>query len=162
MINYKYLLILLGKLTRYNTYMNSTELSSSLRSVISALHKGLRKQTSAVNTYSMTEMETIGHLCRNPVLLPTELAALTRITTQSMSQILSKMENQKVIKRTPSKEDKRKVYISLTSFGKKMVEKTLYEKDEWLKGIIEQSLTDKERELLSKILPVLNKLADIK
>ena len=128
--------------------MDSTELASSVRSVVSALHKGLRKHSSAVNTYSMTEMETIGCLTRSPSLLPTELAALTRVKTQSMSQILKKMEEQGVIKRTPSKDDKRKVYISLTSFGKKMVEKTKYERDEWLKGLIKKTLTDKEKAAL--------------
>lgn len=142
--------------------MDSIELSSSLRAVIATLHKGLRKQTSAVHAYSMTELETIGHLFRAGSLLPTELAALTRITTQSMSQILSKMEAQEIIKRTPSKEDKRKVYISLTAAGKKMVQKNQYEKDVWLKRVIEESLTDKEQELLAKALPVLNKLIEHK
>ena len=139
--------------------METKELASSLRSAISALHKGLRKQTQAANTYSMTEIETISHLIRNGSLLPTELASLTRITTQSMSQIIKKMEEEGIIKRTPSKEDKRKVYISLTSSGKKTVEKTRYEKDEWLKTIIEKSLSTKEKELLIKALSVLNKLS---
>lgn len=110
------------------------------------------------NTYSMTELETIGHLFRHSSLLPTELATLTRIKAQSMSQILNKMEEQGIIKRTPSKVDKRKVSVSLTALGKKMVENTRYERDEWLKDIIEGSLTDKEKELLVKALPVLNKL----
>jgi DNA-binding MarR family transcriptional regulator len=158
----KKIIYLQGKLTSLNTYMNSIELSSSLRAVISTLYKELRKQISSVNTYSMTEFETIRHLARNSSLLPTELAALTRIKTQSMSQILKKMEEQGIIDRTPSEEDKRKVYISLTSFGKKMVEKAKYEKDEWMRSIIEKSLTDEERELLTKALPVLNKLAEIK
>lgn len=138
--------------------MNTTELSSSLRTVISTLHKSLRKQADSVKEYSMTEVETIGHLFRSPSLLPTELSALTRVKTQSMSQILKKMEEQGIIKRIPSKDDKRKVYISLTPFGKKMVEKVKYDKDEWLKGAIEKSLTDKEMELLEKVLPVMNKL----
>ena len=154
---------MLGKLTSYYTYhMDATELSASLRAVIASLHKGLRKQTSSAHTYSMTELETIGHLFRSSSLLPTELPALTRITTQSMSQILSKLEAQRVIKRTPSKDDKRKVCISLTASGKKLVEKTQYEKDAWLKGVIETALTDKERELLEKALPVLNKLTDVR
>lgn len=142
--------------------MNSTELSSSLRSVVSALHKGLRRQSDSVNNYSMTEMETIGHLFRAPSLLPTELASLTRVKTQSMSQILKKMEEQGIIKRSPSKEDKRKVFISLTAFGKKLVEKVKYDKDEWLKNAIDKSLSEKEKELLAKVLPVLNKLNNIK
>ena len=138
------------------------ELSTSLRSTISALHKGLRKQVNSINSYSMTELETIGHLFRQPSLLPTELASLTRVTTQTMSQILKKMEEQSVIKRTPSKEDKRKVYISLTNSGKKMVEEAKYEKDEWLKVAIEKALTDKEKELLLKAIPVLNKIMEVK
>jgi len=140
--------------------MDSTTLSSSLRSVISSLHKGLRKQSFSVNAYSMTELETIAHLFRNGSLLPTELASLTKVKTQSMSQILKKLEEQGIIKRNPSKEDKRKVYISLTAAGKKMVEKTQYERDEWLKALIEKSLNTKEKELLTKALPVLTKLIE--
>jgi DNA-binding MarR family transcriptional regulator len=139
--------------------MKTKELASALRLVISALHKGLRKQTQAANTYSMTEIETLGYLMHKGALLPTELASLTKIKTQSMSQILKKMEEEDIIKRTPSKEDKRKVYISLTVSGKKRVEKTRYEKDEWLMTIIENSLSTKEKELLIKALSVLNKLA---
>lgn len=77
-----------------------------------------------------------------------------------MSQILSKMEKLKIIKRTPSKDDKRKVYISLTSIGKKVVNNTMYERDEWLKNAIEQSLSAKEMEVLTKALPILNKLLE--
>lgn len=140
--------------------MDIKELSSSLRINVSGLHKRLRKQMYSVNSYSMTEMETIGHLMRNPTLLPTELAALTRIKTQSMSQILKKMEAQGIIKRMPSKEDKRKVLISLSTSGKKMIEKIMYERDEWLQSKIEETLTEKEKELLAKVLPVLTKLIE--
>jgi DNA-binding MarR family transcriptional regulator len=140
--------------------MNNTELASSLRNVVSALHKRLRKQAGVVGMYSMTEVETIAHLFRVSSLLPTELAALTRVKTQSMSQILKKMEEQGIIKRTPSKEDKRKVYISLTASGKKLIEKVRYDKDEWLKDAIEKSLTAKEKESIVKILPLLNKIVE--
>ncbi|MDP4208319.1 MAG: MarR family transcriptional regulator [Bacteroidota bacterium] len=139
--------------------MNTTELSSSLRSVISALHKGLRKQMYSVDTFSMTEIDTIRHLWRSTSLLPSELAALTKIKTQSMSQILNKLDGYGIITRTPSEKDKRKVYISLTPFGREKVEQTKYDREEWLKNVIEKSLTDSEKELLEKALPVLNKLA---
>lgn len=138
--------------------MNISELSSSLRESVSGLHKRLRKQSQSVKSYSMTEIETIAHLFRNEGLLPTELAALTRVKAQSMSQILKKLEEEAVIKRTPSKDDKRKVYISLTALGKKIVDKTRYERDEWLRDAIEKNLSAKEKELLMKALPVMNKL----
>lgn len=142
--------------------MNTIELAYSLRLAVSALHKGLRKKSGGYKTYSMTEMETIGHLYRNEQLMPTELAMLTRITTQSMSQILARMEEWEIIKRTPVKDDKRKVYISLTSAGKELVNHTMYERDEWLKGVIEQTLSIDEQEILEKALPVLNKLLETK
>ncbi len=142
--------------------MNITELSSSLRTVISTLHKGLRKNMSSIGAYSMTELETLGLLFRHTSLLPTELATYTRVKTQSMSQILKKLEEQGIIKRTPAKDDGRKVYISLTQQGKKMVEKSRYEKDEWLKDTIEKSLTAREKQMLENILPVLNKLTTTK
>jgi len=138
--------------------MNLPELSTLLRESVSGLHKRLRKQSQVVNSFSMTETETIGHLFRHAGLLPTELAALTRVRTQSMSQILKKLEEEGLIKRTPSKDDKRKVYISLTASGRKIVETTRYERDESLRNAIEKHLSGKERELLIKALPILNKL----
>jgi DNA-binding MarR family transcriptional regulator len=142
--------------------MTTQELASALRLVISGVHKSLRRQMSSVNTYSMTEIETIGHLARSGSLLPTELAALTRVKTQSMSQILKEMEQDRIIKRTPSKEDGRKVYISLTTLGKNLVEKAKYDKDEWLKTAIDNTLTEKEKDLLIKVIPVLSKIIEIK
>ena len=140
--------------------MNTKELSTLLRAVISGLHKGLRKQLYSTNAYSMTEIDTIRHLYHSTSLLPSELAALTRIKTQSMSQILNKIEKHGVILRTPSETDKRKVYISLSPFGLEMVQKIKYDKDEWLQDTIEKTLTAEEIELLEKALPLLRKLVE--
>lgn len=140
--------------------MHTTALASSLRSAVSALHKGLRKHMPSAGQYSMTEMETIGHLHRSGTLLPSELAALTRVTNQSMSQILAKMDKTGIIKRIPDKEDGRKVLVSLTPFGKKMVEQTRYERDEWLREIIERTLSEREKERLLKLLPLLIRLGE--
>lgn len=140
--------------------MNTTELSTSLRTAVSALHKRLRKQTHSVNSYSMTEIDTIRYLYRQNSLLPSELAVLTKITTQSMSQILHKMERQEIILRTPSDKDKRKVYISLSNKGIDLVKKTRYDKEEWLKAAIEKSLSKEEIVLLEKAIPLFLKLTE--
>lgn len=142
--------------------MDALELSTSLRTAVTSMHKLLRRQSALVSEYSLTERETIGCLLRNPRLLPTELASLTRVKTQSMSHILKKLEQQGIIERTPSKEDKRKVYISITAIGKKTVQKARREWDEWLKGVIEGSLSEKEKDVLARAVPLLNKLIEIK
>jgi DNA-binding MarR family transcriptional regulator len=109
---------------------------------------------------SMTEIETLGLLYLRGALLPSELASLTKIKMQSMSQILKKMERHEVITRSPSETDGRKVYIALTPTGRTMIEQTRYERDEWLNNVVKQALTDKERKLLREALPILNKIAE--
>jgi DNA-binding MarR family transcriptional regulator len=140
--------------------MHNSQLAPALRTVVSNLHKSLRRQMPVTGTYSMTEIETIALLLRNERMLPSELASLTRVKTQSMSQIINKLEANQVIKRTPSKTDKRKVYISLTASGKKMIERNIYERDERLGKAIEEALDKKEKELLQKAVVVLNKLLE--
>ena len=139
--------------------MPPLKLSSSLRMAVAALHKGLRKQASYTSSYSMTELETIGFISRNNDILASELASLTRITTQSMSQILKKFESQGLITRTGSPDDKRKVHIALTAAGEKLVKQNRYERDAFLQKRIETLLTDKEVALLEKVVPILDKLA---
>lgn len=138
--------------------MHTEETSIKLRLVVTALHKALRKQGTQASSYSMTELETIGYIYRNGAMLPSDLAASTRISAPSMSQILKKMEEQKIIERTPSTTDRRKVYVSMTASGRDMVESSRYSKDEYLRGLIETKLTVPERELLEKALPVLERL----
>ena len=141
--------------------MSQTRLSSSLRMAVGALHKVLRRQTSLISSYSMTELETISLIARKKSILASELAVLTRITTQSMSQILKKMETQGLIGRTGSEEDKRKMHISLTPAGEKLVKQNRYERDIFLQKRIETLLTEKEVALLEKVVPILDKLAAV-
>lgn len=140
--------------------MDMLELSSSLQRTITTLHKELRKHISLVSIYSMTELETIAHLSRNHALLPSQLAILTRVKTQSMSQILHKLENDHLIQRKPCSKDKRKIYISLTTYGTHMVEKMKKDKNEWLQNTIETVLNEEEVLLLQRALPILHKLID--
>ncbi|MBT33891.1 MAG: MarR family transcriptional regulator [Thalassobius sp.] len=133
-------------------------LIESLRSSISGLHKTLRKSFTDGNSFSLTELETIGLIYRHERILPSELAAKTKITTPSMSQILKKMEKMEMINRTPSKEDGRKVYISLSEQGQQIVDKAKYRKDEMLKHLLESKLTVDELHVLEQAIPILKKL----
>jgi len=138
--------------------MDTNQLATELRSVIALLHKTLRRQAGVTQDYSLTEIETIGFLSRQKSMLPTELASATRITTQSMSQILKKLEENEIIIRTPSEQDKRKVYISLSVHGRKFIEKYRMIRDEWLNHEIETRLSAKEKEALMRAVPILHKL----
>lgn len=113
----------------------------------------------STESYSITEITTLGRLYRQDQLLPSELAAMAKVKTQSMSQILKKLEKQNVIVRTPCETDKRKTFISLTETGRKLVEQTRYERDEWLTNAIRKNLSRDERRTLMKAIEIMHKLA---
>lgn len=79
------------------------------------------------------------------------LAAILQIRSTSLSELLSKLEKKNYIVRTPSNEDKRTYFISLTKSGREEVKRVrkimLKEHDELTKA-----LSDEETEQFFKIL----------
>jgi DNA-binding MarR family transcriptional regulator len=151
--------------------MDHLELASALRGVVSDLHKRLKKQIysnlaqrnlSVLDSLSITETNTLSYLYKQGTMFPSELADINKIKKQSMSQVLNHLEELKMIKRVVLKEDKRKTAITLTESGKKMVEKSRYERDEWLAGAIGEMLSEKDVKALAAAIPLLVKIADAK
>jgi DNA-binding MarR family transcriptional regulator len=137
-----------------------TQLASELRTVVTRLIKKLRKQSSTAAQLSLTERSTIALLDQHGELLPNELAAMEKITTQSMSQILSKLLELGLIKRRISETDKRKAIISLSDPGRTMLYRVRNERDEWLNKALEATCTAEEKALLKKAIGPLTKLVD--
>ena len=141
---------------------NDIKLASNLRAVTSHLFKRLRRETRIEEDLSMTELATLANLYHNRANYPSELAALEKVKTQSMSQVLNHLEELRLIERTPSETDKRKTAISLSAHGREMVAKTRLERDEWLANAIETHLTPKQKTIIEEAVAILQTLADIK
>jgi DNA-binding MarR family transcriptional regulator len=137
------------------------EIAANLRVVISRLIKVLRSKTNTDEELSLTESSTLALVYQYSGILPSELAAIEKVTNQSMSQIINKLLKSGYIKKTPSKKDKRKVIITITAPGKKSVDKRRLEKQEWLAQSILEKTTKKEKETLSDAIKVLTKLVDL-
>ena len=142
--------------------MDHFELASALRGVVSDLHKRLRKQTYSADELSLTEATTLSYLYKQGSLFPSELAERSKIKKQSMSQVLNRLEELKLIKRITTKEDKRKTAISLTTAARKLVEKSRHERDEWLAGVIRDMVAEKEVKVLLAAIPLLERIANAK
>jgi DNA-binding MarR family transcriptional regulator len=142
------------------TKKNDIELAAGLRTVVTRLVKKLRQQTPEGSRLSLTERSTIGLLDQHTSLLPSELAAMEKVTTQSMSQILNHLSELGLINRSSSATDRRKAIISLSKAGQAVLHKMRNEKDEWLHEALRQTCSARELDLLRRALPPLTRLID--
>jgi len=142
--------------------IGENELAANLRIVISRLVKILRSETRGDELLSLTERSTLALVYQYGEMLPSELALIEKVTSQSMSQIINKLVALGLIKKTSSKADKRKVIITITKAGKKFVKIKRHEKQEWLAKAINEKATQKEKEILMNAIKVLTKLVDLK
>jgi DNA-binding MarR family transcriptional regulator len=136
------------------------EFVSDLRTVISRLIKKLRKESATAQQLSLTERSTLGLLYQHQQLLPSELAGMEKITNQSMSTILKHLLELDYITRTASATDKRKVNISLTAEGERVLLQMRNERDQWLAKAITGTCSEHEQELLKQVLIPLTKIVD--
>lgn len=137
------------------------QFASELRTVIVRLIKKLRKESATGERLSLTERSTMSLLQQYGSLLPSELAAMEKITNQSMSQVLSHLSELGYINRADSTIDKRKVNISLSPSGEQTLLQVRHERDEWLAKAIRESCTDEEQIIIKKAIVPLTKLVDL-
>jgi DNA-binding MarR family transcriptional regulator len=142
--------------------MNRKDLEtvSELRAVFGRLAKKLRKESATGQHLSFTERSTLALLHQHRALLPSELASMEKITNQSMSQVVAHLLELGYIIRTDSETDKRKVLISLSAEGERILLQVRNERDQWLARAIEQTCTTEEWEILKKIIGPLKKIVD--
>ena len=136
------------------------QLASELRTVISRLIKKLRSKSSTGLKLSLTERSTLSLLDQHKELLPGELAAMEKVTTQSMSQILNHLSAFGYIIRKASATDKRKVIVSLSPAGRDTLYKVRNERDEWLNKALNETWSAAEQEMLRRLLGPLTRLVD--
>jgi DNA-binding MarR family transcriptional regulator len=137
------------------------QLASDLRVVVTRLMKKMRNKTTTGFMLSLTERSTIKRLDEHQQLLPSELAIMEKINTQSMSQILNHLLELGLITRTASETDKRKVIIALSKQGQDVLHKARNERDEWLSKAIAEACTMKEQEVMRKALVSLAKVVEV-
>ena len=136
------------------------ELASTFRTTIHRLVKLLRRHTRNDAQLSLTERSTLSLLYPDAQLAPSDIARTEKVTTQSISQVINHLTELNYIEKTPSGEDKRKVFLSLTQAGKAYVEQIRQDKQEWLAHAMHEKLTLAEKDTLAAALNILIKLID--
>jgi DNA-binding MarR family transcriptional regulator len=136
------------------------EIAAALRTVIHRLVKLLRRQTHEKGSFSLTERSVMGSLYQLGEQPPSTLAQLEKVTSQSMSQIISNLDEAGMISKTPSGADKRKVLLSLSPAGRRYVEDARDRKQEWLAHALQEKVNDEEKEVLTEALKILIKIIE--
>ena len=142
------------------TMETSQLIAAQLRPLITRLVRKLRKLSPANNLLSQSERSVMVLLEQNGEMLSGELAVMEKITPQSMGQLLNHLTELDLISKTVSGTDKRKIIISLSDSGRKMIQQVRNERDEWLSKAIEQVCTEKEQKILLEAIGPLTKLVD--
>ena len=143
-----------------NTSNTDTLLATELRTIVSRLIKKLRNKSVSSEQLSLTERSTLALLDQHKALLPNELAAMEKITRQSMSQILNHLYQLGYIIKKTHDTDNRKTIISLSKAGQNILYKVRNERDEWLQKALQETCSAKEQELIKRALVPLTKLVD--
>ena len=138
--------------------LSDMDLATRLRSEMYRLVKVLRKETRNDELLSLTERSTLALVYQYTEILPGELALLEKVTTQAMSQIINHLLELGLIIKTPSEADRRKVIVTLTDAGKKLVRQRQAEKQEWLNRRIAETLSAREKQTLAEAIHILTKL----
>jgi DNA-binding MarR family transcriptional regulator len=136
------------------------EVAAALRTVIHRLVKLLRRETHEKGPFSLTERSVLGSLYQLGDQPPSTLAQLEKVTSQSMSQIISHLDEAGMICKTPSGEDKRKVLLSLSPAGRAYVEDARDRKQEWLAHALQKKVSPAEKDVLMESLKILTKIID--
>jgi DNA-binding MarR family transcriptional regulator len=139
----------------------AAHLAAELRTVIFRLIKKLRSQSPTHGKISLTERSVLKLLDQHQQLLPTELAAMEKVTTQAMSQVLKHLAELGYITRQPSEIDRRKVGVALSEQGRAFLQNVRLEVDEWLHVALQEACSPAELASLHRAMPILTKLVDL-
>lgn len=136
------------------------ELASQLRLAVARLSRRIRQQA-AVTGEELTAstqgaLATIERL--GPITLG-ELAAVEQVQPPSMTRIVGRLEEWGYATRVVDADDRRVARAAITDSGRELLARSRTRKDAFLARRV-ADLTDSERALLARALPLLERLQD--
>ncbi|MFI9834520.1 MarR family winged helix-turn-helix transcriptional regulator [Streptomyces sp. NPDC051913] len=110
--------------------------------------------------WSRSQLAALHRVVHGPPATTSDLAAAEYMRPQSMSQTLAGLEKHGLVARRPDPDDGRRVLIVATPRGRQESERWLEAREAWLTAAIDQTLTGEEREGLTALVKILERLAD--
>jgi DNA-binding MarR family transcriptional regulator len=134
------------------------ELASLLRPALLRLTRLVRNQRVDVSV-TLTQLSAMGTLSKSGPMSAGELAACERVQPPSMSKVLSTLEERGLVRRAVHPDDRRQVILAITDKGEALLDSERRTRDAWLTRRL-AALTGEQRDLLRRVVPLLDKLAE--
>ena len=131
-------------------------LASQLRLAVLRLSRRLRQQ--AVGDITPSQQSALASIAKHGELSLGTLASIERIAPPSMTRIAARLEVQGLVVRRSDDTDRRVARVAISDSGRAVLEEIRNRRDAYLAVRI-QDLSEEERELLSKAVPLLERLA---
>jgi DNA-binding MarR family transcriptional regulator len=138
--------------------MSAAELASLLRPALLRLTRLVRNQRVDMSV-TLTQLSAMGTLFKHGPMSAGELAACERVQPPSMSKVLANLEERGLVRREVHPDDRRQVILAITHKGEELLESERRTRDAWLTTRL-AALTGEQRDLLRRVVPILDKLAE--
>jgi len=134
-------------------------LASQFRVSLVRLARRLRSEREPSNELSAPAISVLGVLIREGDLTIGQLAAHERVQPPSMTRTVNALAENGYVERRSSADDGRSVIVALAEKGRETLLADRRRRDAWLAREL-RALTAEERDLLRKVVPIIERLAN--
>jgi DNA-binding MarR family transcriptional regulator len=130
-----------------------------LRARVAALHLRIRREAPTVDGLPRPALTVLAVAVRRPGLTPRDVADELRMTSSNVAACLRELESAGFVDRGRDPDDGRRVLLTPTPAGRRVVAELLDERETWLGRAVSACLDDDEQELLVRAGTLLDRLA---
>jgi DNA-binding MarR family transcriptional regulator len=133
--------------------LDTTELANRLRPVLLKLNRELRREIHSLGVTG-TQVGLLVQVKYKPGIGMRELAALERMSVPGMSKFVTRLEQAGLVQRAAVEGDQRRVGLSLTPAGHKVLRSVKSKRTAWLSARLQQLDPDQLEALDAAIEPL--------
>jgi DNA-binding MarR family transcriptional regulator len=138
---------------------DATEVATALKLVVGRIARRVR-QAHSLGDLTLSESSVLARLDRDGPDSPGSLAELERVRPQAMASTLAALEERGLVSRRRDPADGRRVVMTVTGTGRKLLADRRSEAVRLLASVLDQAFTAAERRRLQAVLPLLDRLAE--
>ena len=130
-----------------------------LRTQVAALHQRIRREAPTVAGLPRPALTVLAAAVRRSGLTPRDVAEELHMTSSNVAASLRELESAGFVERGRDPDDGRRVLLTPTAAGRRVVAELLDERETWLGRAVATCLDDDEQDLLRRAGDLLERLA---